>query len=413
MMEQLLIACMLLLFTWMIIKTIKQGSSLHIYEPHVWRQKIDRVVIGCLLMTVLASWLITTSSMPTASADRMPDMPGMDSSTTGTTTSMSTASSTDSSSTASTGADFNLTDPTIKQQNQSAVRLMNEQALSPTILPDGTKQFVLNASTFAWSLYPGKVMEGWGFNGGIPGSLIRVTVGDQVDIVVNNHLDEPMTVHWHGLQVPNAMDGVPGMPNPAIEPNGSFDYKFTVTKQMVGTHWYHSHYDDDFQVDAGMYGAIIVDDQSATQANQSTTATPASPSYDVDKLFMLGATKVDGADPENVFTINGKAYPYTPQMDIQKGQRVLLRLVNASAEDYHAITLDGYTLTIVAEDGQPLPDPQQVSVVSIAPSETLDVDFTATRAGDWWFHSTIASELSNPDDTADNMGGMMTLIHVK
>lgn len=152
MMEQLLIACMLLLFTWMIIKTIKQGSSLHIYEPHVWRQKIDRVVIGCLLMTVLASWLITTSSMPTASADRMPDMPGMDSSTTGTTTSMSTASSTDSSSTASTGADFNLTDPTIKQQNQSAVRLMNEQALSPTILPDGTKQFVLNASTFAWSL---------------------------------------------------------------------------------------------------------------------------------------------------------------------------------------------------------------------------------------------------------------------
>lgn len=182
---------------------------------------------------------------------------------------------------------------------------------------------------------------------------------------------------------------------------------------MVGTHWYHSHYDDDFQVDAGMYGAIIVDDQPATQANQSTTATPASPSYDMDKLFMLGATKVDGADPENVFTINGKAYPYTPQMDIQKGQRVLLRLVNASAEDYHAITLDGYTLTIVAEDGQPLPDPQQVSVVSIAPSETLDVAFTATRAGDWWFHSTIASELSNPDDTADNMGGMMTLIHVK
>jgi FtsP/CotA-like multicopper oxidase with cupredoxin domain len=314
-----------------------------------------------------------------------------------------TQPSTATNATAANATNLNMMEQEINQQNKTAVDMMNEESIKPNILSDGTKQFNLTASKFAWSLYPGKVMEGWGFNHSIPGSLMRVKVGDKVDIVVHNTLTEPMTVHWHGLQVPNAMDGVPGMPNPAINPNGTFEYKFTVTEQMVGTHWYHSHYNDDFQVDAGMYGVIIVDPKDNSDQTH----------YDVDKLFTLGATKVDGVDPENVFMINGKSYPYTPELNLKKGQRVLLRLVNSSAEDYHAVSLDGYNMTIVAEDGQPLPDPQAVNVVSLAPSETLDVTFTADRIGDWWFHSTIASELSNPDDNQDTLGGMMTVIHVK
>ncbi|MFD1675306.1 multicopper oxidase family protein [Alicyclobacillus fodiniaquatilis] len=297
---------------------------------------------------------------------------------------------------------LNLTSSQIAQQRQDAVNMMNEQALTPTILPDGTKQFNLTASEFAWSPYTGKVIQGWGFNNTIPGPLIRVQVGDKIEIVTHNLLSEPTTIHWHGLAVPNAMDGVPNMPEPAIQPNGTFDYTFTVTKQMIGTHWYHSHYDDDFQVDAGMYGVIIVDPKSSVQKD-----------YNVDKLFTLGTFKVDGEDNENVFTINGESYPYTPQLTVQSGQRVLLRLVNASAEDYHAVTLTGYTLTIVAQDGQALPSPQKVSVVSIAPSSTMDVEFTADKPGNWVFYSTIADELSNPDDAKDAVGGMMTVIHVK
>ncbi|WP_322904143.1 multicopper oxidase family protein [Paenibacillus sp. SGZ-1009] len=402
---QTIIACSLVIgFGWTMIHVIKLMLRSQQHKCTQRHDMFSRTALCVMTVTVLTLALLTTGWTPVAKADTMTGMKNSSSPS-------ATTSKTKSNSTTSTATDFKLTDQDIKQQNQSAVNLMNEQALTPTILADGTKQFVLTASTFAWGLYPGKVMEGWGFNGTIPGSLIRLNVGDQVDIIVHNQLDEPMTVHWHGLQVPNAMDGVPGMPNPAIQPNGSFHYKFTVTEQMIGTHWYHSHYDDDFQVDAGMYGAIIVDDPSSNTG--TTTTTTDGQHYDVDKLFMLGATKVDGADPENAFTINGKSYPYTPQMTVQKGQRVLLRLVNASAEDYHAITLDGYTLTIVAEDGQPLPDPQNVSVVSIAPSETLDIAFTANRTGDWWFHSTIASELSNPDDTTDDLGGMMTLIHVK
>jgi FtsP/CotA-like multicopper oxidase with cupredoxin domain len=297
---------------------------------------------------------------------------------------------------------LSLTSEQIQRQNQLSVDTMNEKAMVPTILPDGTKRFTFTASEFAWNLYPNKTIQAWGINNEIPGPVIRVKVGDKVEFVVHNSLPESITIHWHGLSVPNDMDGVPDMPEPPIHPGGTFRYKFTVTNQMIGTHWYHSHYDDDFQVDSGMYGIIIVD----------PTSTAAEPHYDKDALFVLGSAKVDGEDLENVFTINGKAYPLTPQLTIKKGDKVLLRLVNASAETYHALTLDGYTLHIVSEDGQPLPTPQDVSVVSLAPSETMDVSFTATNPGTFLFHDTIANDLSNPDDTKDAMGGMMTLIHV-
>ncbi|WEG12636.1 multicopper oxidase domain-containing protein [Pullulanibacillus sp. KACC 23026] len=359
---------------------------------------------GLVIVAGLSILIVEVSinhTVPTAKADgettnqkdSMQNMPGM------TNTSQMATSSTASTPPAT---NYNLNKGEIKAENQAAVDIMNEKALKPTLLPDGTKKFTLKASTFGWALYPGKTMEGWGFNKTVPGPLIRVKVGDKVEIDVSNQLTEPMTVHWHGFQVPNDMDGVPGMPTPAIKPNGTFKYKFTVTNQMIGTHWYHSHYDDDFQVDAGMYGAIIVGPKEDSSKN-----------YDVDKLFELGSTKVDGSDPENVFMINGRSYPYTPQMTLKKGQRVLLRLVNASSENYHSVSLDGYSLKIVAEDGAPLPVKQTVNVVSIAPSETMDVMFTANRTGDWWFHSTIGSEMENPDDTQDQLGGMMTLIHVK
>ncbi|MFB5190139.1 multicopper oxidase family protein [Alicyclobacillus fastidiosus] len=296
-----------------------------------------------------------------------------------------------------------LTTAQIQAQNKIAVDTMNEQAMQPKILSDGTKEFDFTASTFQWALYPGKSEEAWGVNQQVPGPVIRVKVGDKVKFVVHNDLPEPTTIHWHGLAVPNDMDGVPDMPEPPISPGGSFTYEFTVTQQMVGTHWYHSHYDDDLQVDSGMNGVIIVDPADSSEQ----------PHYDVDALFALGATKVDGVDAEDVFTIDGKAYPYAPELTVNQGQTVLLRLVNTSGESYHAMTLDGYTLRIVAEDGQPLPDPQSVSVVSIAPSETVDVAFTADQPGDWLFHDTIESNLTNPDDTKDAMGGAETVIHVK
>ncbi len=296
-----------------------------------------------------------------------------------------------------------LTDAQIEAQNQMAVNVMNEQAMQPKVLADGTKEFDFTASTFQWALYPGKTEQAWGINQQVPGPVIRLTVGDKVKFVVHNDLPEPTTIHWHGLAVPNDMDGVPDMPVPPIPQGGFYTYSFTVTKQMVGTHWYHSHYDDDFQVDSGMNGVMIVD-----PADTSTL-----PHHDEDALFVLGATKVDGVDPENAFTIDGKSYPYAPQLTVHKGDKVLLRLVNTSAESYHAMTLDGYTLTIVAQDGQPLPDPEAVSVVSIAPSETVDVTFTANQTGDWLFHDTIQGNLTNPDDKLDTLGGAETVIHVK
>lgn len=295
-----------------------------------------------------------------------------------------------------------LTKAQIQAEEQDAVNLMNEVTLKPRILPGGVKQFTLTASKFGWNFYRNVNLWAWGYNGQIPGPLIRVQVGDRVEIVVHNDLPEPTTVHWHGLAVPNAMDGVPGFPEPAIQPGGTFVYRFTVTSQMIGTHWYHSHYDDDYQVDAGLNGVIIVDPKTV----------PPSMRHVRDVLFVLGAGKQDGSDNENTFLINGKAYPDTPQLTVKRGTTVYLRIVNACAETFHAMTIDGYDVKIVAEDGQPQPDPQTVSVVSIAPSETVDVEFTADRTGTFPFHDTVASSLINPNDDADPVGGMMTLIHV-
>ncbi|WP_067932310.1 multicopper oxidase family protein [Alicyclobacillus kakegawensis] len=279
---------------------------------------------------------------------------------------------------------------------------LHEQALKPQVLPDGTKRFVLTAAPVRWPATPGRTVQAWALNGQVPGPLIRVQVGDRVQIVVRNHLPEDTTLHWHGMAVPNAMDGVPGMPTPAIRPGASFTYTFTITSQMVGTHWYHSHVDDDLQVDMGMYGPIVVDGRGAADTQ---------PKADVDALVMFGAFKVDGMDDENLFTVNGQAYPLAPTLHLRKGQRVRLRLVNASAESYHAITLDGYDLTLVSEDGQPQPDPQSMAVVSLAPSETADVEFTANRQGTWLLRDTLAANLENPD--AQGLGGAEMKVRVE
>lgn len=289
----------------------------------------------------------------------------------------------------------------VARENALAEQMLEEQALQPTILPDGTKVFTLTAQPVTWTPYPGKTLTMWGYNGQVPGPLLRLHVGDRVEVIVHNHLPETTTVHWHGLSVPNAMDGVPNAPEPPIPPGGTFVYKFVVTSEMEGTHWYHSHYDDDTQVEAGLYGPIIVE-----------SAQPAIPNS-MDRLLVLGATKVDGLDAENAFFFNGRSYPYTPTLVVHRGQTVRLRLVNACAESYHAITLDGNDLTLLAEDGNPLSSPQTVSVVSLAPSETVDVAFTPRQPGKFLLYDTVASSLTNPDDNQHGLGGMVAQVEVR
>lgn len=285
---------------------------------------------------------------------------------------------------------------------------LHERALAPTVLPDGTNRYTLTASVFPWTLYPGVTVNAWGYNHQVPGPLLRFHIGEKVEIVVHNELPQPTTVHWHGLAVPNSMDGVPGVTQAAIAPGGKFTYRFTVTPQMIGTHLYHSHVNDDFQVDRGLYGPLIVD------------ASPgAVKSHEIDALYLISAYKLAGSESENAFLLDGKAYPQAPALEVPLGATVRLRLINASAEESHVMHLHGFTFHIVALDGNPLRNPIDADTIMLAPSQTADIVFTANALGKWMFHCHILDHTINPGPHGDGsaahmvgMGGLVTFLDV-
>jgi len=294
------------------------------------------------------------------------------------------------------------------REDASSNAELHERALEPVILPDGTRRYTLTASIFPWALYPGVTVEAWGYDHQIPGPLLRFYVGEKVEIVVRNRLPQPTTVHWHGMAVPNDMDGVPGVTQSPIRPGGEFVYRFTVTAQMIGTHHYHSHVNDDFQVDSGLDGPLIVD-----------PSPQAAKSEDIDALYVIGAFKVGGSESENAFLLDGKAYPYAPALAVPPGATVRLRLINAGAEDSHVMHLHGYTFSIVALDGNALRVPIEANTVTLAPSQTADIVFTADNPGKWMFHCHILDHTVNPGPYGDGsaahmvgMGGLVTFINV-
>ena len=293
-------------------------------------------------------------------------------------------------------------------QNRASNATLHEQELRPEVLPDGTRRYTLTASVFPWALYPGVTVEAWGYNHQVPGPLLRLWVGERVEIDVHNELPQPTTIHWHGMAVPNAMDGVPGVTQPAIPPGGTFVYRFTVTEQMIGTHHYHSHVNDDFQMDAGLYGPLIVDPSPrTTEANE------------IDALYVIGAFKIGGSEEENAFVLNGKAYPDAPALFVPQGAKVRLRLINANAEQSHVMHLHGYTFEVDALDGNPLATPIKANTVTLAPSQTADIVFTAANPGSWMFHCHILDHTINPGPNGDGsaahmvgMGGLVTFVDV-
>ena len=124
-------------------------------------------------------------------------------------------------------------------------------------LEDGVKVFELTTKAVQWEILDGVTVTAFTYNGTVPGPMIRVTEGDQVRVIVKNELPDPTTIHWHGVEVPNAMDGVPGVTQDPIQPGETFTYEFTA--KPAGTFMYHSHYEGDVQVGAGLYAPFIID----------------------------------------------------------------------------------------------------------------------------------------------------------
>lgn len=291
------------------------------------------------------------------------------------------------------------------------VDAQGDQLLEPR-LENGVKVFELDVSVIQWNILPDEQVMAYAFNRQVPGPRLRVTEGDRVRINVKNNLPEETSVHWHGLILPNAMDGPAEITQPPIEPGQTYTYEFTT--QQVGTFFYHTHREPDRQQALGMYGALIIDPKDSLTA----------PTYDMEYTIQLQewlekegytypAMLMEGALP-NFFTINGKAYPSTDTIQMKVGQKVLLRFIGSNNNFVHPMHVHGGPFRIVATDGNPVPETAQINkdTVNVGPGERYDVIWEAREPGKWLIHCHIPHHTTNNNMEEEGGGGLTMLINV-
>ncbi len=217
-----------------------------------------------------------------------------------------------------------------------------------------------------------------GFNGRTPGPVLRARQGGTFDVRFLNRIGEGSAVHWHGMRIDNAMDGVPGMTQDVVETGAEFEYSFQAPD--AGTFWYHSHNRSWEQVAKGLYGPLIVDE-----------ITP--PDVDHDLIVILddwrmteSGTLADGFENMHDQAHQGRLGNYAralvgPSTPVRRGDRVRLRLINVATDRIFPIELEGVDGKIVAFDGMPLPRPQVGSNLVLAPAQRADIIADVTSAG--------------------------------
>jgi hypothetical protein len=263
----------------------------------------------------------------------------------------------------------------------------------------GVKEFHLIAEPVKQELVPGKVVDLWGYNGSSPGPTIQINQGDRVRIIVDNHLPEPTSMHWHGFEIPFAMDGAPGSSQDPIAPGGRFVYEFTL--HQAGTFFYHSHMA--MQEMMGMIGAFIMHPKEAYD-----------PPVDQDYALILQEYAVLPNNPVpnsmnmefNWLTLNGKSGPATTPLLVRLNDRVRLRFINLGM-DHHPIHLHGHTFVITGSEAGRQPQaawgPKNTALVGVA--EACDVEFVANNPGDWMIHCHLPHHMMNQ---MSSMVGPMT-----
>jgi manganese oxidase len=264
------------------------------------------------------------------------------------------------------------------------------QLLAP-VMDGDVKVFRLTCQVVQWEYAPGKVTEAYGYNGVLPGPEIRVTEGDKVRVIVKNELPQSTAVHFHGVMVPNAMDGVPFITQPPIKPEQSFTYEFPIREGNAGTHMYHSHHNATEQVGKGLLGAFIVEPKDPATR----------PAHDVEYTIVLNDGPIGG------FSLNGKSFPATRPFTAKRGQRVLFRFMN-EGQMIHPMHLHGMPMTVVAEDGYVLAQPYKRDTVQIEPGARIEAIVEATEPGVWAFHCHVLSHAEAPQ----GMFGMVTALIV-
>jgi FtsP/CotA-like multicopper oxidase with cupredoxin domain len=251
------------------------------------------------------------------------------------------------------------------------------------------KVFEITCQQVDWEIEPGKKIRAFTYNGIVPGPEIRVTEGDTVRVVCKNEMTESTSVHWHGVLVPNNMDGVPYLNQPPITPGSSFTYEFVA--RNPGSHMYHSHHNAAEQVTKGLIGSFIIEPKDKSK----------DPAFDKEYVMVLNDTGVG-------LTINGKSFPYTQPLTAKKGQKLRVRYMNEGLL-IHPMHLHGMYQLVFAKDGMTLPAPYYADTLNIAPGERYDVLVDCEEPGLWAFHCHILTHA----ESAHGMFGMVTVLSIE
>ncbi|HET9661719.1 MAG TPA: multicopper oxidase domain-containing protein [Thermomicrobiales bacterium] len=254
------------------------------------------------------------------------------------------------------------------------------------------KVFELTCEVVEWEYNVGQTVEAWTYNGVVPGPEIRVTEGDKCRFHVTNKLPQSTAIHWHGLYVPNDQDGVPFMTQPPIKPGETYTYEFTIKDGNAGSHMYHSHSNSAFQVTSGLLGPFIVEPKDPSTR----------PAFDVEYTMILN----DG--PIGAYSLNGKTFPATEPIVVEKGQTVLIRYMNEGLM-IHPMHLHGMRQQVIAQDGWLLPQPYYCDTLNIAPGQRFEALVEATEPGVWAYHCHILSHA----ESEHGMFGMVTALIVQ
>ena len=261
----------------------------------------------------------------------------------------------------------------------------------PFNLVNGVKVFHLIAEEIEHEFMPGLSSHCWGYNGRTPGPTIEAVQGDRVRIYVTNRLQEATTTHWHGIRVPNGMDGVNGLTQPGIPPGQTFRYEFDLPD--AGTFMYHPHQDEMTQQAMGMMGMFVVHERNAKPVNRDYAIMLRRMAHR-PRHFPAVITEMTDF---NVLTMNSKVYPATQPVVAQLGERVRLRFGNLSAMDHHPIHLHGFQMLLTETDGGIVPESARYNANThlVPVGSTRAVEFTADNLGDWPMHCHMTHHVMN------------------
>jgi hypothetical protein len=276
------------------------------------------------------------------------------------------------------------------------------EGYTPVVVPNGetlpfekkggVKIFHLVAEPVKHVIAPGLEIEAWGYNGRTPGPLIECVEGDRIRVYATNKLPEPTSVHWHGVLLPNGMDGVAGLTQKSIGVGKTFRYEFTM--KHAGTFMYHPHFDEMTQIALGMMGMIVVHPRRAEQRRVRDYSLMSH-----EWMIPIGARRPNplAMNDFNVLTFNSKAFPATEPLVAEVGDLVRIRLGNLGPMDHHPIHLHGYKFEVTETDGGQVPRsaryPETATLVPVG--TTRVIEFVADNPGDWAFHCHMTHHVMN------------------